>query len=185
MALPIFGYAENFYCGESAAGLEDGSSWANQWACSACLAEDATAYWHDSDLAGEIDAGDTLYVDGGASGITYPFTFFTSADGESGNVITIRPGQDASHNGVVTITSASNGIAFENNYITHLKRGQNQKRRKLLRTLLPKKNLLKRKLQRNLQKKQKKKQKKQQKNLLKNLSMKIIERKNLLRKFKD
>ena len=95
-------FAEDLYVTSAGAGAADGLAWASAWS------------WADmSDAgnwgagAGAITAGDTVYISGGASGVTYTSAAIMRASGTDGNLITFSPGQDASHNGVVTITNAS------------------------------------------------------------------------------
>ena len=100
-----FAYAENFYVTSAGAGGATGADWANafSWADMSDVGN-----W-DTDVAddGLIGPGDTVYISGGESGVTYTSSATMRQPGTSGNPITFSPGQDASHNGVVTITNAS------------------------------------------------------------------------------
>ncbi len=106
-------YAATKYCGSSSAGLNNGSSWANQYACSAVF----------TNGSGLLSAGDTIYIDGGSSGITYTNSFVIPTSGSSGNYITIKPGaaspSPSGHNGLVTINPNSGAgiVLLAKNYI--------------------------------------------------------------------
>jgi hypothetical protein len=107
IAIPCWG--EDFFVGETATGTADGKSWANQWALSDVSG--ATTKWNAIKTSGYIGPGDTIYIDGGAAGITYTTQIRTRAAGSSGNVISWKPGSDSpdptNHDGNVTITITS------------------------------------------------------------------------------
>ena len=92
-----------WYIDNAASGSNNGTSWANAWESFGAIS------W------GSLNAGDTLYISGGSSGKTYIGELQINAGGSSGNPIHIRPGQDAGHNGVVTIdgnNSTENTVFF-------------------------------------------------------------------------
>jgi len=84
--------AENLYVCASGGGSTDGSSW------DSCFNGFTDISWGAS--AGQVGAGDTLYIDGGVESQTYANTILSiGASGEAGSPITIRVGQDAGHDG--------------------------------------------------------------------------------------
>ena len=95
--------AEDLYVCHSSGeyGTEDGSSWAN------CFDGFGDISWGAG--AGSVSAGDTLYVDGGSSGVTYTATgnnmLAVGASGSVGSPITIATGakspSPSSHSGTV------------------------------------------------------------------------------------
>jgi hypothetical protein len=86
-------FAENLYVTPSGAGATNGSSWANAFAGFSDVA------WGGA--AGQVGAGDTLYV--GAGTYNGTITIPEGTSGASGNVITIRAAQDT-NTGVATFT---------------------------------------------------------------------------------
>jgi len=97
-------YATEWYCTSTAQGSKDGTSWDNAWACTG--ASNAVV-WGGSGVV----AGDTLYIDGGSSGITYTATgnnmFTVGASGsDADHRITIATGakspSSSGHDGTVT-----------------------------------------------------------------------------------
>ena len=80
-------------------GANNGTSWANAW----------TSF---GSIPASLSPGDIVYISGGTSGQTYSSEQFPHiGGGVQGNPITFKVGQDAGHNGVVTIdrgTLASN-----------------------------------------------------------------------------
>jgi len=69
-------------------GTHDGSSWANAWT----LAEATTSTNWGTSGSTKIIPGDTVYIDGGSSGVSYSGGFVFQRAGTAGNVITVRPG---------------------------------------------------------------------------------------------
>ncbi|MBI1178618.1 hypothetical protein GC207_14390 [bacterium] len=93
-------HAASWYVDNAASGSNNGSSWANAWKSF----DDVV--WGNSG----INAGDTLFISGGATSKTYVAPNIVV--GESGTAdkrITLRVGQDAGHNGVVVFDYNSLG----------------------------------------------------------------------------
>jgi hypothetical protein len=92
--------AETFYCNSGGSGAKNGQGWDTAWNCEDVFAGSGT-YWASSDTPNKIDAGDTLYIDGGSSpnGVTYAYRLVVGASGDAvDGVITISVGQDEGHN---------------------------------------------------------------------------------------
>jgi len=83
--------ASSWYVDNAASGTNVGTSWTNAWTTF------SSVIWG----AGGVVAGDTLYISGGSTSKTYTETWTVGVSGTDGSPITIRPGQDANHNGVV------------------------------------------------------------------------------------
>ena len=94
-------FAADRYCGSSSAGSNNGTDWANQWAC-----------------PGSPSSGDTVYMDGGSSGVTYTidtteWTLSTNATYKCGSasptpidhsgLVRIQPHSAGDPNSAVTI----------------------------------------------------------------------------------
>jgi len=104
-----------WYVDNVASGANNGTSWANAWESFADIV------W------GSMNAGDTLYISGGAAGQTYNEQLNIGASGSSGNSIYIKTGAahptlSSGHDGTVTIdlsdAANSRGINFGSyNYI--------------------------------------------------------------------
>jgi len=100
------------------AGSADGSSWANAWSLTNF---NTSSNWGSGET--KISAGETVYFDGGTSGVSYTQAM-PQGSGTSGNHITFRPGAahptlSAGHNGLVTFNGgAPSGI--ENGTNTYL-----------------------------------------------------------------
>lgn len=92
-----------WYVDNAAAGLRNGTSWANAW----------------TNLANVngISPGDTVYISGGSTRKTYvlwdgsysEWVPANGGNGAAGNRITYRVGQDAGHNGVVVFDGSGTG----------------------------------------------------------------------------
>jgi hypothetical protein len=82
-----------YYLDSSVASSGNGLSW-------------ATAWKNFSNITG-LQPGDTVYVSGGSTTQAYSLSSWTPTGGTSGNPITYAVGQDAGHNGVVTISSTN------------------------------------------------------------------------------
>lgn len=102
--------ATDHFISTASAGANNGTSFANAWAYTAM---------------GSISAGDTVYVDGGASGGSKTYAMageFTNLSGftggSAGNPVTYKIGQDSAHNGTAIFnrTSAGTQWAFGGNY---------------------------------------------------------------------
>jgi len=118
---PIQSSAEDFYITLTGAGSRNGSTWANAWSWSDL---NTSSNWASNETAGKIDAGDTVYISGGSSGVTYTSTLTCYASGESGSPITIKTGamsgSPSGHDGLVTINSSSTSAIYlgSKDYIT-------------------------------------------------------------------
>ncbi|HPL63708.1 MAG TPA: choice-of-anchor Q domain-containing protein [Syntrophales bacterium] len=91
--------AANWYVDNAASGANNGTSWANAWRSL------SSVVWGGSG----VKAGDTLFISGGSSSKTYTGTLRIGASGSRGAPITIRPGQEPGHNGVVIMNGNSEG----------------------------------------------------------------------------
>jgi hypothetical protein len=87
------GIAANWYVDKQAVGNSTGTDWTNAWTSLAQIAWPA------------INGGDTIYISGGTSGITYNEALEIGKSGSSNAPITIRVGQDARHNSKVTLVA--------------------------------------------------------------------------------
>jgi len=83
--------AANWYVDKQAVGNSTGKDWANAWTSLAQIAWPA------------INGGDTIYISGGALGITYNEPLEIGKSGFSNAPITIRVGREAGHNSKVTL----------------------------------------------------------------------------------
>jgi hypothetical protein len=89
--------AADRYVDATASGKKDGSSWENAWS-------DTTAVnWN------LLQPGDTLWISGGVSGLTYSGFNLNGKGGEGDDHVTIRCSQAPGRNGMVTIKG---GISF-------------------------------------------------------------------------
>ena len=84
-----------WYVKKSGGGAGNGTSWADAWTSFAAI------NW------GAIAPGDRLYIDGGATSVTYSETWQIGRSGAAGSSILICPGQDAGHNGVAVFDYAA------------------------------------------------------------------------------
>ena len=110
LLVPLQSLATDWYVDSSNnGGTENGTSWATAWGTFADI------NWTS------VQPGDTVYISGGSTTKTYHETLTVGRSGTAGNPVTIRPGQDANHNGTVIITGDStrdDGIIANQNYIT-------------------------------------------------------------------
>jgi len=91
------GYSASWYVCSDPVGLKNGTSWSNCWG------DFNEIVWGING----VHAGDTIFLDGGTSGITYTKSLTVGASGTSDNSrITIKVGQDVGHNGKVTFDFA-------------------------------------------------------------------------------
>jgi len=90
-------YGASWYVDNAAAGAGTGRSWTDAWTSF------ANVRWGSAG----VTAGDTLYISGGSSGKTYTQSLNVGAGGQAGNLLNIRVGQDAGHNGNVVFSNAS------------------------------------------------------------------------------
>jgi hypothetical protein len=99
LVFPLHLFAASWYMdGTLATGSNNGTSWTNAWKNFGAIV------WG----SGGVVAGDTLYISGGTTSKTYTATsnamLTIGASGTNDSTrITIRPGQDAGHNGVVIL----------------------------------------------------------------------------------
>ena len=80
-------HAANFYVDNAANGSNNGTSWENAWESFGSIS------W------GSVKGGDKVFISGGSNSKTYSGNFSVSANGASGNPITISKGTDAGHSG--------------------------------------------------------------------------------------
>ena len=99
--MAISAHAANWYLDKDATGARTGVSWANAWTSPPQIV------WGSAGVKG----GDTLYISGGSVSKTYTEYWTVGASGSSGNPITIRPGQESGHNGVVIFDYSAGGTA--------------------------------------------------------------------------
>jgi len=89
--------AATYYVDGSVATSGNGQSW-------------STAWKSFSNITG-LQPGDTVYISGGATSQSYSVSDWTPTGGTSGSPITYAVGQDAGHNGVVTITASDSFLS--------------------------------------------------------------------------
>lgn len=89
-----------WYVDNASTGGNDGTSWADAWQSFA-----------DIDWS-SVQPGDTVYISGGSGGKTYVEQLMIDASGSPGAPITIRVGQQAGHNGLVTISNPTVSTVF-------------------------------------------------------------------------
>jgi hypothetical protein len=107
---PIVGSAKDWYVDNAAKGANSGISWEDAWQSLSAVV------WGEGGVAG----GDTLFISGGSSAKTYNETLNPTVSGSSQALISIKPGQNYPHNGVVTLTNNAKvgyGINLEGSYI--------------------------------------------------------------------
>jgi hypothetical protein len=96
-------HATTWYASNVAQGSNNGTSWANAWSLSSIV-------WG----TGGVQAGDTLFLDGGSTSMTYTTALVIGASGSAGSIITIATGAKSStpsgHSGKV-IFDAGGGTA--------------------------------------------------------------------------
>lgn len=110
-AITTFASATDFFVDGTATGANNGTSWANAWTS-------------PLSVTSAVQPGDTVHISGGSAGNsqTYPMSaYWNPPSGTSGNVITYKVGQDASHSGIVIFNytggaPASNPWASGTNY---------------------------------------------------------------------
>ena len=89
--LLCFAYATNHYVDKNANGSNNGTSWTNAWTSFSSI------NW------GTIQPGDNIYISGGTDSTVYNESMTIGKSGAAGNLITVRNGLDAGHNGKVVI----------------------------------------------------------------------------------
>jgi hypothetical protein len=102
---PVQALSATWYVDNTAAGSQNGSSWANAWTSI-------------SQISG-VSAGDTVYFSGGPSGSTQTYSMsgtWTPAGGTASASITYQIGQDSAHNGTVIFSGSGSwlGGALQN-----------------------------------------------------------------------
>lgn len=100
--LAIRAQSATWYVDKNATGANNGASWANAW-------RDTTSI-----VWASISAGDTIYLSGGISGLSYA-AFTTGKSGVSGSRINILRSSESGRNGTVTLASP---VQVPNSYIT-------------------------------------------------------------------
>jgi hypothetical protein len=88
-------HTANHYVDKNANGNNNGTSWSNAWESLSDIE------WN------QIQPGDIIYISGGTDSTVYNESLTISADGTAANLITIRNGLDAGHNGKVIIQGLS------------------------------------------------------------------------------
>ncbi|MGZ6447155.1 MAG: choice-of-anchor Q domain-containing protein [Pseudobdellovibrionaceae bacterium] len=97
-------YSANWYVDNAVVSSGNGQSW-------------ASAFKDFSNIAwSSINPGDTLYISGGVTSQTYTSPLNVGTSGTASNRITIRAGQEAGHNGMVTFDAGAYISAV--NYVT-------------------------------------------------------------------
>ena len=86
-----FTNATNHYVDKNANGSNNGTSWTNAWTSFSSI------NW------GTIQPGDNIYISGGTDSTVYNESMTIGKSGAAGNLITVRNGLDAGHNGKVVI----------------------------------------------------------------------------------
>ncbi len=117
-------FSTNLYVDLHASGANTGVSWSDAWVSF------SDVQWGAG--SNQVGPGDTLFISGGTAGEQYTSQLNIGASGQSGLPITIRPGQDPGHNGMVTISIGSNtidAIDANNDYITINGEGSDGNRR--------------------------------------------------------
>ena len=92
-AFQISAFAATWYVSSAVSSSGNGQSWASAWKNSTDI------------LWGSISAGDTIYFDGGSSGLSYSAFSTIAASGTSGNYITIARSTESGRDGIVTIAT--------------------------------------------------------------------------------
>ena len=96
--------ATNHYVDKNADGNNNGTSWGNAWESFSDIE------WN------QIQPGDTLFISGGSDSTVYNEQLNVSASGTALNLITIRAGLDAGHNGRVILDgegSVGHGVSID------------------------------------------------------------------------
>jgi hypothetical protein len=92
--------AATWYVDNTATGSNNGTSWANAWTSLSSAGN-----------GGSVQAGDTVYISGGASGKSQTYNFglstWTPASGTPSSYVTYQIGQDSNHNGMAWFETTS------------------------------------------------------------------------------
>ncbi len=103
LLLCVQSFAGTWYVDSAATGANDGTSWA-----------DAFESFADTDWSAIAKTEhQPIYISGGSTSKTYAETFAVAWKDTSGFTLTIRPGQDASHNGIVYLEGSPTGCGLK------------------------------------------------------------------------
>ncbi len=98
-------YARGWYVDNAATSANSGTSWQDAWQSFAAI-----------DWA-NVQPGEAIYISGGTNGKTYTESLLIGKSGLADKPITIRCGQDAGHNGLVTVIGQINFFPGRAKYI--------------------------------------------------------------------
>lgn len=89
----VSAFSASWYVSSTVGSSGDGTSWATAWKAPSNIV------W------GSVAAGDTVYFDGGSSGLSYAAFSTITASGTAGNYITIARSTESGRDGIVTIAT--------------------------------------------------------------------------------
>jgi len=91
LMLVSIAFSKNWYIDNESKGTNNGDSWQNAWKSFSNI------NWAN------ISPGDVIFISGGSNSKTYYESLIFNKNGNFGNPITIKVGQEANHNGIVII----------------------------------------------------------------------------------